>query len=264
MSEAVVAITGGTGGIGLATAREVLAGGGRVAVLDLVPDVVDRTVAELAAVSDAERGGSIAGWACDVTDAEAVSKVLRLAVDELGSLRGMVTAAGVRQTAAPAVDLDLDVWDTTMAVNVKGTFVAAREAARLMLDAGSTGAIVTVASVTSVSARVNQAAYCASKAAVAHLTRCLAVEWAPKGIRVNCVSPGVTNTPMIALAVQNEGPQVLENKIQGSMQQFRPGIPLGRLAEPEEQAAAIAFLLSDAASFITGVCLGVDGGAGIV
>jgi NAD(P)-dependent dehydrogenase (short-subunit alcohol dehydrogenase family) len=260
MSESVVAITGGTGGIGLATARKVLTGGTKVAVLDVVPEAVEDTVRRLGE----DYAGCVGGWTCDVTDVESVAQTLRQVSDELGPLRGMVTAAGVRQTAAPAIDLDLDVWDTTMAVNVKGTFVAAREAARRMIEEGSGGSIVTVASVTSVSARVNQAAYCASKAAVTHLTRCLAVEWASHGIRVNAVSPGVTNTPMIALAVKNEGAQVLNDKIFGSPEQFRPGIPLGRLAEPEEQAEAIAFLLSDAASFVTGVALGVDGGAGIV
>jgi NAD(P)-dependent dehydrogenase (short-subunit alcohol dehydrogenase family) len=260
MADGVVAITGGTGGIGLATARQILDAGGRVAVLDLLPEVVERTVGELGE----EFPGAVSGTACDVTNGDSVAASLDRVGDTLGPITGLVTAAGVRQTAAPAVELGLDVWDTTFDVNVKGTFVAAREAARRMIAAGSGGSIVTVASVTSISARVNQAAYCASKAAVIHLTRCLAVEWAPHGIRVNAVSPGVTNTPMIALAVQNEGQQVLNDKLYGSLEQFRPGIPMGRLAEPEEQAAAIAFLLSDAASFVTGISLGVDGGAGIV
>lgn len=260
MSDPVVAITGGSGGIGLATARRLLAAGSRVAVLDLSPEVVERTAAEL----NEEYPGVVCGTPCNVTDDDSVASCLDQVVDALGPLTGLVTAAGVRQTAAPAVDLDLGVWDTTFDVNVKGTFVAAREAARRMIAAGMPGSVVTVASVTGISARVNQAAYCASKAAVIHLTKSLAVEWAPHGIRVNAVSPGVTNTPMIALAVQNEGPQVLDSKIYGSMEQFRPGIPMGRLAEPEEQAAAITFLLSEAASFVTGVSLGVDGGAGVV
>jgi NAD(P)-dependent dehydrogenase (short-subunit alcohol dehydrogenase family) len=175
-----------------------------------------------------------------------------------------VTAAGIRQTAATALDLPLDVWSRTLHVNVTGTFVAAREAARLMMSGGRPGSVVTIASVTGTSARMNQSAYCASKAAVIHLTKVLAIEWAQYAIRVNAVCPGVTKTPMIELAVKNEGPQVLDDKLNGSMEQFRPGIPLRRLATPEEQAAAICFLLSDDTSFVTGVALGVDGGAGVV
>jgi NAD(P)-dependent dehydrogenase (short-subunit alcohol dehydrogenase family) len=256
----VVAITGGTGGIGLATARRILAQGDRVILLDLDADAVQSRAEEL----DQDGAGRVDGLACNVTDEASVIDVIASIRERHGRLDGMVTAAGVRQTAATALDLGRDVWDLTWTVNVTGTFLAVREAARLMVQTGRPGSIVTVASVTGVSARVNQAAYCTSKAAVIHLTRSLAVEWAVHGIRVNAVSPGVTRTPMIDLAVANEGPQVLEDKLYGSMEQFRPGIPLGRLAEPEEQAAAIAFLLSDEASFVTGVSLGVDGGAGVV
>jgi NAD(P)-dependent dehydrogenase (short-subunit alcohol dehydrogenase family) len=149
-------------------------------------------------------------------------------------------------------------------VNVTGTFIAARESARLMVETGRAGSIVTIASVTGTSARMNQSAYCASKAAVIHLTRVLAIEWSEHGIRVNAVCPGVTQTPMIEQAIKNEGSQVLDDKLLGSMEQFRAGIPLRRLAKPEEQAAAIDFLLSDDSSFITGVALGVDGGSGVV
>jgi NAD(P)-dependent dehydrogenase (short-subunit alcohol dehydrogenase family) len=260
-SDNVVAITGGAGGIGLATARRLLDRGCRVAVLDLAQSDVDRAVAELTGAAEPDR---VLGQACDTTDEESVAAAMSAIKARYGRLDGMVTTAGVRQTAKPALDIDLAVWNTTQQVNVTGTFIAARQAARLMIETGRKGAVVTVASVTGISARVNQAAYCASKAAVLHLTRVLAVEWAQHGIRVNAVSPGVTNTPMIELAIRNEGPQVLNDKLYGSMEQFRPGIPLGRLAEPEEQAAAIDFLLSDSASFITGVTLGVDGGAGVV
>jgi NAD(P)-dependent dehydrogenase (short-subunit alcohol dehydrogenase family) len=111
---------------------------------------------------------------------------------------------------------------------------------------------------------MNQSANCAGKAAVIHLSRVLAVEWASHGIRVNVVSPGVATTPTVELAVRTEGPHVLDDKLFGSAAQFRPGIPLGRLGTAVEQGAAIEFLLSDDASFITGVSIGVDGGAGVV
>ncbi len=260
-SNKVVAITGGAGGIGLATAQRLLARGNRVVILDLEGPTVDRTVAELAQTASADQ---VIGFACDTTDEESVVTAMRSVKEHYGYLDGMVTTAGIRQTAASALDLDLAVWSATQSVNVTGTFIAARESARLMVETGRRGSIVTIASVTGISARVNQSAYCASKAAVIHLTRALSVEWAQYGIRVNAVSPGPTRTPMIELAVKNEGLKVLDDKLYGSLKQFRPGIPMGRLAEPEEQAAAIDFLLSDDASFITGVSLSVDGGAGVV
>jgi NAD(P)-dependent dehydrogenase (short-subunit alcohol dehydrogenase family) len=184
--------------------------------------------------------------------------------ERFGRLDGLVTAAGIRQTAALALDLDLAVWERNQRINVTGTFVAIRAAARVMVADGTAGSIVTVASVTGVSARMAQSAYCTSKAAVLHLTRVLALELAAHDIRVNSVAPAVTETPMIRKAITDEGPQVLREKIEGSLAQFRPGIPLRRLAQPEEQSEAITFLLSPAASFITGTTLFVDGGASIV
>jgi NAD(P)-dependent dehydrogenase (short-subunit alcohol dehydrogenase family) len=126
------------------------------------------------------------------------------------------------------------------------------------------GAIVTVASVAGVIPRIGQVAYGASKAAVMHLTRVLALEFARYQVRVNAVSPGTTRTPLIERAIKDEGEEVLEQRIKGDLGKFRGGVPLGRLAFPEDQAGAIAFLLSPLARFITGQVLFVDGGESMI
>jgi NAD(P)-dependent dehydrogenase (short-subunit alcohol dehydrogenase family) len=252
-----VLITGGAGGMGAAMARRFASSGARVAIVDLKP----------AAVGDAsdrlrEEGLDVIGVAADTTDEESMAAAVAETVRKFGSLYGLVTAAGIRQTAAGFADIDLALWRTIMEVNVTGTLVAIRAATPELI--ATKGAIVTVASVTAGGARMNQSAYATSKAAVLHLSKQIALELAADGVRVNCLCPGVTNTPMIEQAVRTDGPTVLEDKLKGSLEQFRPGIPLGRLAEPEEQAATAEFLLSNDASFITGVGVFVDGGVSML
>lgn len=252
-----VLITGGAGGMGEAMARRLSASGARVAIVDLKPDAVADAVTRLR-----DDGAEVLGVAADTCDEQAMAEAVAETVGTYGSLYGLITAAGIRQTAAPFDTLELALWRTIMEVNVTGTFVAIR-AATPALIAGR-GAVVTVASVTAAGARMNQSAYATSKAAVLHLTKQVALELAAKGVRANCLCPGVTSTPMIEAAVRNDGPDVLRDKLRGSLEQFRPGIPLGRLAEPEDQAAAAEYLLSTDASFLTGVALYVDGGVSML
>ncbi|WP_404437133.1 SDR family oxidoreductase [Microbacterium aerolatum] len=252
-----ILITGGSGGMGVAMARRLARSGARVTLCDLFPDAIDRAVAELA-----DEGVEVIGVTADTTDEESMRAAVATVVDRWGALYGLITAAGIRQTAAGFMDLDLADFEKIYAVNVRGTFVALRAAAPELIK--SKGAAVTIASVTADGARMNQSAYCSSKAAVLNLSKQVALELAGDGVRVNVLCPGVTMTPMIEQAMRTDGPNLLKEKVGGSLEAFRPGIPLGRLAEPDEQAAAVEFLLSPKASFITGTAVYVDGGVSML
>jgi NAD(P)-dependent dehydrogenase (short-subunit alcohol dehydrogenase family) len=249
-----VVISGGARGMGLALARRLAAEGTAVGIFDLEGDAL---AAAVAGVQDGP--GRVRGFMVDTADEPGVQKAMDEAVRDLGPIAGALVAAGVRQKAANCLDVDLDEWDRIFRVNTRGAFVFARAAARRMRDTGG-GSIVTIASIAATRARLGWVAYSASKAALLQMTRVLALDLAPFGIRVNAVCPSATLTPMLAQAARDEGPQVLRDKVEGSLAEFRPGIPLGRLGTPEEQAAAIAFLLSGESSFITGAALAVDGG----
>lgn len=256
----VIAVTGGAGGIGLATCRRILAEGGRVAVFDLDSAAMDSAITKL----DPSRESSI-GIVADTLDEASIDLAVAETVERFGRIDGLVAAAGIRQTAAPATELDLDVWDRTFAVNVKGSFIAARSVIRaLRSQADAQGSIVFISSVTALSARKGFSAYCSSKAAVLHLARVLSLELAAEGIRVNTICPSVTATPMMEEAQRTEGPEVVQRKIDGSLENFVTRVPLGRLAQPAEQASVIVFLLSDDSSFMTGTTVAVDGGVSVV
>ncbi|WP_151526500.1 SDR family NAD(P)-dependent oxidoreductase [Serinicoccus kebangsaanensis] len=252
-----VLITGGSGGMGAAMARRLASSGARVVVCDLDQDAVQRVTGELT-----DAGHEALGVSADTCDEQQMLAAVDQAEQAFGPLYGLVTAAGIRQPAAPFHQIDLDTWDRVHRVNVMGTLIAIRACRPHLVR--THGAIVTVASVTANAARMNQSAYCVSKAAVLHLTRQVALELAADGVRANALCPGVTRTPMIEEAVRTDGPQVLEDKLRGSLEAFRPGIPLGRLSEPEEQAATAEFLLSPDASFITGAAIYVDGGVSML
>ena len=243
MSAADVAVvTGAAGGIGAAVVRALAAAGIAVAAADL----------EAPALEDAALALD-----CDVTDPRAVQALLDAAEARLGPVTVAVSVAGVLHAAAYDETTD-DAWRHTFAVNADGPFHLVRAAGRRMAARGH-GAIVVVGSNAASVPRAGMAAYAASKAAATMLTRCAGLELAPRGVRCNVVSPGSTDTAMQD-ALWADG-SARRRALEGDPASFRVGIPLARIADPEDVADAVAFLVSDRARHITMHDLLVDGGA---
>ena len=242
----VAVVTGGANGIGRATVLALIEAGARVVIVDRDETAGLGLVEEIAA-----RGGSAWQASADVAHEGEIEALFARVVEREGRLGILVNNAGTA-LRKPAVELPVPDWDAVVAVNMTGVFLCSRAAARHMIAAGQGGAIVNTSSIMGLSGGglYPNISYQTTKGAVVNMTRALAVEWAPHRIRVNAVAPTYVRTGFIApLLAQPE----LIRKIEAMT-------PLGRLAEPEEVAAAIAFLASPAAAMITGHTLPVDGG----
>lgn len=243
----VAVVTGGAMGIGAATAELLCQLGARTAVLDR------DGVQGLKLVNDlADKGMQASFHACDVADADSVQQAVDEATRLHGALQVVVHSAGI-QRYGNALSVTLEGWREILSVHVDGCFHLVRSALPHLLAAGG-GSIVIVGSVQSVTAVVNSAAYVTAKHALAGFTRSVALDFAAKHIRANCVMPGAIDTPMLreAASLSPDPAAVLRDCARAH--------PLGRIGRPEEVARSIAFLASDWASFITGATLSVDGG----
>jgi NAD(P)-dependent dehydrogenase (short-subunit alcohol dehydrogenase family) len=244
----VALITGGARGIGLATAHRFVRGGFSAVVADVDASAVGQAQTSLG-------NGSI-GVAVDVRDAEAVGRMIELVEKEFGRLDVLVNNAGVTK-AQPTVEVSEENWQLVVDVNLGGTFRCSKAAHHLLARQG--GAIVNVTSVAGILGAPYRTSYDSAKAGVSGATRDLAIEWASDGIRVNAVAPGAVMTDMLAGSLQRGG---LGRWGWGGFDasSFERRIPLRRAGRPEEIAETIYFLCSDAASYITGQTIVVDGG----
>lgn len=235
-------VTGGGSGIGAATARLLLRQGWRVLA-------VDRDDGALSALASEGHEG-LRTARLDVTDEAAVAALAREAAEGFGPLRGLVNSAGIGADT-PFLDTTAGQFRRIHEINVIGTFLMAQAFARALRDRGEAegAAIVNIGSVSGLRGNPGRAAYGASKGAVANLTQVMAVELAPLGMRVNLVAPGPVETPLVA-----------QHHTAAARQGWVEAVPLARYGTPEEIAAVIAFLLDEAAGYVTGQVVAVDGG----
>jgi len=242
--ERVVIVTGAARGIGRAIAERFHRDGAIVVGLDIEP---------VSATDD----GRLTGIACDVSDSKAVDRAVSDVVDRHGQLDVMVCNAGIGG-GAPVADLSDELFRRIVDVNLFGVFACCRAAARAMISRRS-GVIVTIGSVFGQDPPAGSAAYGATKAGVAALTKSLARELGPDGIRVNCVSPGHIETDMYASALQRRA-TALGITLDEATRREQDPIPLGRFGTPEDVAKVVAFLASDDGAYVTGQRINVDGG----
>lgn len=245
----VALITGAGSGIGRATAELFAIEGAAVAVVDLQEGAAKETVDKITVA-----GGRAVAVAADVTDGAAIAAAVKRTVDELGRLDILYNNAGVGSKGSVA-DATEEDWDFCLAVNAKGTFLTSR-AAVPHLAANGGGAIVNQGSVAALVGVANFAAYCAAKGAVVAVTRSMAVDLAPRGIRVNVICPGTVFTPLMEPMLTARG----DGDMAKGLAMTEAKYPIGRLGTPEEIAKVALFLASDDAAFVTGATFTADGG----
>ncbi|NOK18153.1 glucose 1-dehydrogenase [Corallococcus carmarthensis] len=241
----VALVTGASSGMGLVTAKAFAAAGASVVLADVNTAALTGTVDALTS-----SGHAAIGVTCDVSDEEQVAALVRRAVEAYGRLDMAFNNAGIQAPPTDAADEPADLFDRVNAINLRGVWTSMKHELKQMRQQGS-GAIVNCSSLGGLVGLPGRAAYHASKHGVIGLTRSAALEYAPRGIRINAICPGTIATPMVTDMLA-KGELELSAAIANQ--------PIGRLGEPEEIAASVLWLCSPGASFIVGVALPVDGG----
>ena len=238
-------VTAAGGAIAGAIARRFAAEGARVMCCDIDGDGLERTLSDIAAA-----GGTAEARICDVADEASASGAVQAAVDAFSALHVVVNAAATDEDRGNVVELDLAVWERALAINLTGVFLICKYAIPRLIEAGG-GSVINVASQLGSVVVPDRPAYVTSKAAVIQLSKSMALDFAKRKIRVNTLSPGATETPRLIRSY-------------GDMESARAALvplhPIGRLAQPADQADAALFLASDESRFMTGADLVVDGG----
>jgi len=234
-------VTGAARGLGRSISLSLAGAGAKVACVDVNEETLAETVEAIRAA-----GGTAEPIACDVTDSEKVTETVGKVVNMWGGLRILVNNAGITRDTL-VMRMNDDQWDSVIAINLRGTFLFSRAATKPMMK-GRCGRIINIASVSGLMGNPGQANYSASKAGVIGLTRTISKELAARNITVNAIAPGFIATEMTKAL----GEEIIE--------QVEKQIPLGRMGDPQDIADAVLYLASDAASFITGQVLTVDGG----
>src|SRR6266566_3506670 len=246
MKDKVAIITGAGSGIGEVTGRLFASEGAAVMIAD-----INGPAAQAVATSIQAEGGRATWTEADVTSGASAEQMVQATLNSFGRVDILFNNAGIEGFGS-VIEADEASWDRIFAVHVRGTFLCSKYAIRAMIDGGYSGAIVNVSSVAGLVGLQHMSAYSAAKGAIISLTRAMAADFAQYGIRVNCIAPGTTMTPLGQRLIENDTPEKLAQRLSR--------YPLGRFGQPEEIARSVLFLASDDSSYATGMCLVIDGG----
>lgn len=243
LNDKVAIVTGAGRGLGAAMAKGLAEAGASVLVAD-----IDLSMAADTAHTIEKLGVKALPVKVDVGDASDVQKMVDTAVQSFGTVDILINNAGINRRN-PCIDMSEEDWDAVIRVNLKGTFLCAREVGKILVPKKS-GKVINITSLLSIVAQPNRGPYASSKGAVSQLTKVLALEWAPYNINVNAIAPGYTATEL--------NTKLMEDK--AVYDELTSRIPMGRWAQPEELNGTVVYLASDASNYVTGQILAVDGG----